>query len=251
VNWEIEGQVALVTGAGAGIGAAISRHLSCAGATVWGADTVWPDPTDSEIQRIDLDVTDGNQVDEVMRKVADDAGRIDILVNNAGAMRAREFFEYELSDWHHIYSVNAFGLFSCIQAAAAIMAREGSGSIVNIASTAGRTGRTLSPPYASSKAAVINITRSASLLLAGSGIRVNAVCPGLIDTNFNRRLGEQLGPALGLTPEEHLAKRAEGIPLSRVGTADDVAAAVCFLASPRASYITGQSINVDGGVVLS
>jgi NAD(P)-dependent dehydrogenase (short-subunit alcohol dehydrogenase family) len=125
------------------------------------------------------------------------------------------------------------------------------GAIVNVASGAGRTGRTYSPPYAASKAAVINITRSSALALAADGIRVNAVAPGLIDTDFNRRLGEQFGAASDMTPEQHLTKRAESIPLARVGTAGDVARVICFLASPFAGYVTGQTVNVDGGLVLS
>jgi NAD(P)-dependent dehydrogenase (short-subunit alcohol dehydrogenase family) len=251
VSWDIEGQVALVTGAGAGIGAAVARHLAASGAQVYGADRAWTGETDSRVRRVDLDVTDESEVRGAIDGVWSEVGRLDILVNNAGTMVARDFFDYDFADWQTVYSVNVFGLFACLQAAAGHMAAAGSGSIVNIASTAARTGRTLSPPYASSKAAVMNITRAAALELAGSGVRVNAVCPGLIDTEFNRRLGEQFAPAAGLTPEEFLAKRAESIPLARVGTVDDVARAVCFLASPRSSYVTGQALNVDGGVVLS
>jgi NAD(P)-dependent dehydrogenase (short-subunit alcohol dehydrogenase family) len=141
-------------------------------------------------------------------------------------------------------------VFACIQEAARAMGARG-GAIVNVASVAGRDGKTLSPPYAASKAAVINLTRSTARLLAPQGIRVNAVCPGLIDTEFNARLGRQLGPAEGLTAEEFVAKRAETIPIGRIGTADDVARVVCFLASPAAGYVTGQSVNVDGGWVMS
>src|SRR5262249_46296020 len=115
----------------------------------------------------------------------------------------------------------------------------------------GRDGRTFSPPYAASKAAVISLTRSTALQLARYGIRVNAVCPGIVDTDFNLRLGAQFGPEQGLTPEEFVAKRAENVPLGRIGKPDDVADVICFLASTAARYITGQSINVDGGLVLS
>jgi NAD(P)-dependent dehydrogenase (short-subunit alcohol dehydrogenase family) len=130
------------------------------------------------------------------------------------------------------------------------MSERGEGAIVNIASIAGRNGRTLSPPYAASKAAVINITRCAALTLASKGVRVNAVAPGIIDTDFNRRLGAQFGPRDGLTPEQYVAKRVEMVPLGRIGTADDIARVVCFLASPHAGYVTGQTLNVDGGIVM-
>jgi NAD(P)-dependent dehydrogenase (short-subunit alcohol dehydrogenase family) len=168
-------------------------------------------------------------------------------------MRARDsIFDYDESDWESTLAVNTSGLFFCLQAAAKVMREHRSaGSIVNVASGAGRTGRTFSPPYAASKAAVINITRSSALTLAADGIRVNAVAPGLIDTEFNRRLGVQFGESLGMTPEQHLSKRAEPVPLGRVGTAADVARVICFLASPLASYVTGQTVNVDGGLVLS
>jgi NAD(P)-dependent dehydrogenase (short-subunit alcohol dehydrogenase family) len=186
-----------------------------------------------------------------MTETVERHGTLDVLVNAAGTMRARdEIHEYDDADWELVVGVNARGTFNCIQEAAGAMTN-GGGAIVNIASVAGRDGRTLSPPYAASKAAVINLTRSTARLLAGRGIRVNAVCPGLIYTEFNLRLGRQFGPARGMTPEEFVEWRAGGVPLGRAGQPDEVADAVCFLASSAARYITGQSINVDGGLVMS
>jgi NAD(P)-dependent dehydrogenase (short-subunit alcohol dehydrogenase family) len=165
-------------------------------------------------------------------------------------MRAREdVYDYDEDDWELIVGVNARGTFACMQEASRVMTRDGA-AIVNVASVAGREGRTYSPPYAASKAAVINLTRSMARQLAPR-IRVNAVCPGLIETEFNLRLGRQFGPAQGMTPEEFVAWRAAGIPLGRAGLPEDVADVICFLASPAARYLTGQSINVDGGLVMS
>jgi NAD(P)-dependent dehydrogenase (short-subunit alcohol dehydrogenase family) len=254
MDWGVDGKVVLVTGAAAGIGAEIVRQFADAGARVYGADKDWTSTTETRaVTTLTLDVSDRAAVHDAVGRVAEDAAGLDIVVNNAGTMRARDsIFDYDESDWNSTLAVNTSGLFYCLQAAAKIMRERASGgSIVNVASGAGRTGRTFSPPYAASKAAVINITRSSALVLAPDAIRVNAVAPGLIDTEFNRRLGVQFGESLGLTPQEHLMKRAEPVPLGRVGTAADVARVICFLASPFASYVTGQTVNVDGGLVLS
>jgi NAD(P)-dependent dehydrogenase (short-subunit alcohol dehydrogenase family) len=254
MDWRLSGKTALVTGAAAGIGAAIASQLAAAGANVFGADLAWSGSDDpdapSHLTPVRLDVTDRAAVRAAVREIAAESG-LHVLVNNAGTMRAREsFFEYDEDDWRSILAVNASGVFFCLQAAAEVMREARDGAIVNVASIAGRNGRTMSPPYAASKAAVINITRSASLALSGSGIRVNAVAPGIIDTDFNRRLGEQFGPNEGLTAEQFVAKRAETVPIGRIGTAGDVASVVCFLASPYAAYVTGQTLNVDGGIAM-
>lgn len=254
MDWGLEGKVVLVTGAAAGIGAETARQFASSGARVYGADNDWTHGAKSTaVEPLTFDVRDRDGVHGAMDKIADESGGLDVLVNNAGVMRARDsIFDYDESDWETTLAVNTSGVFFCLQAAAKVMReRGGGGSIVNVASGAGRTGRTFSPPYAASKAAVINITRSSALSLAGDAIRVNAVAPGLIDTDFNRRLGEQFGASLDMTPEQHLMKRAEPIPLGRVGTAEDVARVICFLASPFAGYVTGQTVNVDGGLVLS
>jgi NAD(P)-dependent dehydrogenase (short-subunit alcohol dehydrogenase family) len=249
VNWELDGRVALVTGAAAGIGSAIAEALRASGAIVHGADIAWPQGGPDGIERLELDVTDRAAVADAMDAVAS-AGGLHVLVNAAGTMRAHpELADYSDADWDAILTVNGRGTFTCMQEAARVMT-EGA-AIVNISSGAGRDGRTMSPPYAASKAAVINLTQSVARLLAPRGIRVNAVCPGLIMTEFNLRLGRQFGPAKGMTPEEFIAWRAEGIPLGRVGQPADVADVVCFLASDAARYVTGQSVNVDGGIITS
>lgn len=249
MDWELEGKVALVTGAAAGIGAAIAARLVDAGATVIRGDISWPE--DARDGSLVLDVRDRDGVAAAVDRVVAEHGRLDLMVNNAGTMRAKSAYgDYDADDWDFMLDVNARGLFFCLQAAASVMRDAGSGAIVNIASIAGRNGRTMSPPYGASKAAVINLTRSAALELATSGVRVNAICPGIIDTNFNIRLGEQFGPGQGLTPRQFVDKRAEMVPMGRLGTPEEIADVVCFLLSPAARYVTGQTINVDGGIVL-
>jgi NAD(P)-dependent dehydrogenase (short-subunit alcohol dehydrogenase family) len=250
VNWELEGKAALVTGAAAGIGAAIAEALQASGAAVHGADVAWQDGSPELAGRVELDVTDRVAVRAAVESVVAAEGRLDVLVNAAGTMRAHDdLLAYDDEDWDVVVGVNGRGTFTCIQEAVRVMG-EGA-AIVNIASTAGRNGRTLSPPYAASKAAVINLTRSVARLVAGRGIRVNAVCPGLILTEFNMRLGRQFGPDRGQSPEEFIASRAEAIPMGRPGDPAEVADAVCFLVSDAARYVTGQSLNVDGGLVTS
>lgn len=258
-DWGLAGSVALVTGAAGGIGQAIAYRLAEAGSLVYASDTA-PDGVDPGtsglIVPIELDVTDRQAVQETMGRIAEESRKLDVLVNNAGLIRAAGLFELTETDWDVTLDVNAKGLLFCTQAAAEVMRSSGEPgpagrSIVNIASTAGQDGRTMSPPYAASKAAVINITRSTARILAPDGIRVNAVCPGVVDTAFNARLGEQFAPAEGMEPRAWVLKRAEPIPMGRLAHPDEVATVVRFLASSYASYVTGQSLNVDGGLLMN
>ncbi len=255
------GKVALVTGAGQGNGRAIAVRLARGGAAIAVNDL----REDSARQVADeiraagrtaiavpADVRDVRQIEAMIRRTVDELGRLDILVNNAGLIRANPLGSVTEEDWDQTFAVNARGLFFCLQAAARLMVEQGDGVIVNIASVAGRgsAGLSLSPPYAASKAAVINLTQQAARALANQNVRVNAICPGLIDTAFNWRLEDEVGvKQKGLPRGEFLAQRIAAVPMGRIGQPEDVANAVAFLASPEASYITGQSLNVDGGII--
>jgi NAD(P)-dependent dehydrogenase (short-subunit alcohol dehydrogenase family) len=177
-------------------------------------------------------------------------GRIDILVNNAGVTRRADIMELTEADWDRIHRVNAKGVFFCLQKVARVMIGQGGGRIINIASIAGKGyAGTSNAAYGASKGAVISLTKTASQQLGKYDINVNSVCPGvtrsaLSDANLRVRAEQE-----GLTIEAMEKKRAEVIPLKRVNEPEDIAAMVVFLASPGARNITGQSFNVDGGII--
>jgi meso-butanediol dehydrogenase / (S,S)-butanediol dehydrogenase / diacetyl reductase len=255
----LTGRVALVTGAGQGNGRAIALRLAADGAMIAvndldadaaqrTADTI----TEAEGKAIAApgDVSQLAAVQAMVARTVDELGGLDILVNNAGLIRPNPFGSVTEEDWDITLDVNARGLFFCSQEAARVMG--GGATIINISSTAGRGVATLSPPYAASKAAVISLTQQTARSLAPAGIRVNAVCPGIIDTDFNHRLDRLLGvEQQGLPPGEFLRQRAQTPLMKRLGTAEEVASVVAFLAGPDASYVNGQSINVDGGIYFS
>ena len=253
-------RVALVTGAGNGIGNATALALARAGAHVAAADAdaraakATADAIAGLGRRslaLDTDVGDVAAIDQMVSRAMATFGRIDILVNNAGVTRRAYIMDLTEADWEHITRVNAKGVFFCLQRVAREMIPQAGGVIVNIASIAGKGyAGTSNAIYAASKGSVISLTRIAALQLARHNINVNAICPGttvtaLSEGNVAARAREE-----GLSVEDMIRRRNAAIPLGRPNDPEDVAALAVFLATPAARNITGQSINVDGGVIF-
>ena len=178
-------------------------------------------------------------------------GKIDILVNNAGIVIVRDLLELTEAEWDRTMDVNAKAVFFCLQAVAREMVKRKTGAILNASSVSGRVGRPMLVDYCASKFAVVAITQSAALALAPHGIRVNAVAPGIVDTDMWVKIDREWGTLAGKPPGEMKRTRVEAIPLGRIETPEDVANLYTFLASDEASYITGQTYNVCGGLQLN
>ena len=252
-------RIALVTGAAQGIGKAIAEALAAAGATVVLADLA-ADKAEAAAEAIRAgqhralavaaDVGDLAEIDRMVARVIAEYGRIDILVANAGVTRRADIMALTEADWDRIHRVNAKGVFFCLQRVAREMIPRGGGRIISIASIAGKGYAGASNvAYAASKGAVIGMTKLAALQLAKHDITVNAVCPGvtrtaLSDANLAVRARQD-----GVSLEEMERRRAAAIPLGRANDPEDIAAMVVFLAGDGARNITGQSFNVDGGLI--
>ena len=245
----LEGKVALVTGSGRGIGREIALAFAREGAdaAIWDVNAVDAEKTAKDIQLLgrkslsgQVDVTDFAQVEEGTNKILDKFGKIDILVNNAGITRDNLLMRMSEADWDLVIKVNLKGTFNCTKAVTRPMLKAKGGKIINIASIIGIMGNAGQANYAASKAGIIALTKTTAKELASRNITANAVAPGFIDTEMTQKLSE-----------EARAKMLEMVPLARMGLPRDIANLCLFLASSDADYITGQTIVVDGGMVMA
>jgi NAD(P)-dependent dehydrogenase (short-subunit alcohol dehydrogenase family) len=256
---QLSNQVALVTGAGQGIGEASALALAAAG-----ADVVTVDINGESVRETAAAVTakgrkslaieaDMGSVSDINRMVAETIatfGKIDVLVNNAGVTRRAYIMDLTEADWDRIHRVNSKGVFFCLQRVAREMIPRRSGHIINIASIAGKGfAGTSNAIYAASKGAVISLTKTAAQQLGSHNINVNAVCPGIVRTRLYLDLVSTIAQKESVSSEEIERRYVEGVPLKRANEPEDIAAMVVFLASPGARNITGQSFNVDGGLI--
>lgn len=242
-------KTAVVTGGSRGIGRAIAVSLAAEGAKVaviYAGNAAAAEETLSLIKEqggeavaMQCDVADDAAVSDMINAVKEQFGSVDILVNNAGITRDGLLMRMKEGDWQAVLDTNLTGVFHCTKAVTKLMMKQRSGAIINITSVVGQTGNAGQANYAAAKAGMIGFTKSVAKELASRGIRVNAVAPGCIDTDMTAVLSDAV--------KEDMLK---SIPLGRVAQPEEVAKAVVFLASGNASYITGQVLNVDGGMVM-
>jgi NAD(P)-dependent dehydrogenase (short-subunit alcohol dehydrogenase family) len=246
-------RVAVVTGGAGGVGGAVARRLAEEGALV----AVW-DRDERGAHRvaaltkglaIGCDVSDEESVADALARTRAELGVPGLLVTAAGIMNVAPFLDTPLRSWNAEIEVNLTGTFLCVRACAGLMVETGTrGSIVCLSSVAGRGPRPDAPAYAASKAGVISVVRSAALAFASHGITVNAVCPGVVDTEMTRGNARQRAHLTGSTVQATLGRLVATVPLGRMQTPDDVADAVLFFLSSAGGYITGQSLNTCGGL---
>ena len=245
----LKDKVALITGGARGIGRAIAMTYAQEGADIVVADVNLEiaQQTASEIEvlgrkalALEMDVTSFAKVEEGINKILDKMGKVDILVNNAGITKDNLLLRMSEADWDAVINVNLKGTFNCIKAVSRPMIKQRSGRIISIASIIGLMGNPGQANYAASKAGIIALTKTVAKELSSRNINANAVAPGFIQTAMTDKLSEDVKK-----------KMLEAIPLARLGTPQDVANVCLFLASDESSYITGQTITIDGGMVMA
>jgi 3-oxoacyl-[acyl-carrier protein] reductase len=246
----LKDRVALVTGGSRGIGRAISLALAGAGASVavnYRGNQAAADETVAAIEAaggtavaIQGDIAQAEDVERVFKAVQERFGRLDILVNNAGITRDTLLLRMKEADFDAVIDTNLRGAYLCTRAALRPMTKARGGRIINITSVVGLIGNAGQANYSAAKAGLIGFTKAVAREMSSRAITVNAVAPGYVDTEMTAGLGDQIRAAI-----------LENIPLGRLGTPEDIAGTVCFLASDAAGYITGQTITVDGGMVMS
>jgi NAD(P)-dependent dehydrogenase (short-subunit alcohol dehydrogenase family) len=255
----LQGQVAIVTGGGQGIGAAIALRLAREGLRVIIAD-IHIDLSQKLADKIrtaggqaiglEIDVTSPDDRERMLAVPLQEWGRVDVLVNNAGIQRVALPLDVTSEHWDAVMNVNAKAMYFCCQVALRHMVAQRSGRIVNIASMAGKTASTIYHPiYNVSKAAVIAMTKTLAMACAAEGVRVNAVCPGVVETPMQDLVDREFARVTGKAPGEIRAERLSRIPMGRIEQPEEVAAVVAFLAGPDSRYMTGQAINVTGGMI--
>ena len=245
----LENKGAVVTGGSRGIGRAVAEALAAEGATVaviYAGNIKAAEDTVRTIEEaggkafaVQCDVADEDAVTDMVKMVHEKLGTIDVFVNNAGITRDGLLMRMQREDWDAVLNTNLTGVYNCTKAVTKIMMKQRSGSVINMTSVVGETGNAGQANYAAAKAGVIGFTKSVAKELASRNIRVNAVAPGCIDTDMTAVLSDAV--------KEEMIK---SIPLGRTAAPEEVAQAVVFLASQKAGYITGQTLNVDGGMVM-
>jgi 2-hydroxycyclohexanecarboxyl-CoA dehydrogenase len=246
---KLENKVAIVTGAGQGIGRAIAEKLAAEGATVVATDV--NEETAKETAEaigggavgIRTDVTSRESVDAMVEQVRAQFGRIDVLVNNAGWDKAGPFVDSDPADWDRVIAINLYGVLNTSKAVLPVMAGQGSGTVVNLASDAGRVGSSGEAVYSAAKGGVIAFTKATAREMARHQVNANCICPGPTDTALFASMGGD-NPKL----RESLTR---AIPFKRLADPVDLANAVAFFASDEAAYITGQTVSVSGGLTMS
>ena len=257
-RYRLQGLTALVTGAAQGLGLGIAEQLARDGAAVTIADIILDKAERSaagllrqgfDVHSVSLDIADSEAVNASFERISDNGARLDILVNNAGVGQSVvPLVQLTDQEWERVLKITLSGTFYCCRAAGRLMERQGSGCIVNIASINGQSPAALVAAYNAAKAGVISLTKTLALELAAYGVRVNAVAPGPVYTEFNRTVMAQRCQSLNITEEQMIERIRQSIPLGRWGEPADIAQCVAFLCSPEASWITGEVLRVSGGL---